>query len=65
VDAAARVLARLDRLERLDRAGAPPAAVLSELRELAAEAEIWARCEGDERALGAALELRRKAEGMS
>jgi hypothetical protein len=65
VDAAARLLARLDRLERLDRAGAPAAEVLSELRELAAEAETWARGEGDERALGAALELRRRTEGMS
>jgi hypothetical protein len=65
VDAAARLLARLDRLERLDRAGAPAAEVLSELRELAVDAETWARGERDERALSAALELRRRTEGMS
>ena len=65
MDAAARVLARLDRLERLDEAEAPPAELLAELRELAVEAEVWAREEGDRRALGAALELRRRAEGMS
>ena len=65
MDAAARVLARLDRIERLDDAGAPPAEILAELRELAVEAEAWAREEGDRRALGAALELRRWTEGMS
>ena len=46
-------------------AEAPPAEILAELRELAVEAEAWAREEGDRRALGAALELRRRAEGMS
>jgi hypothetical protein len=65
VDAAASVLARLDRLERLDGAGAPPAEILAELRELALEAEAWAREEGDRRAVRAALELRRRTEGMS
>jgi hypothetical protein len=65
VDTAAAVLARLDRLERLDGAGAPPAEILAELRELAFEAEAWARGEGDRRALEAALELRQRTEGMS
>jgi hypothetical protein len=65
VDAAARVLARLDRLDRLDGAGARPDEILAELRALVVEAEVWAREEGDRRALGAALELRRRAEGMS
>ena len=65
MDAAASVLARLDRLERLDAAGAPPAEILAELRELGLEAETWAREEGDGRALRAALRLRQRAEGMS
>jgi hypothetical protein len=65
VDAPASLLARVDRLERLDGAGAPPAEILAELRELAVDAEAWARKEGDQRALRAALELRRRTEGMS
>jgi hypothetical protein len=65
VDTAASVLARLARLERLDLARSPPSEILAELRELAEEAEAWAREEGDQRALRAALELRRRTEGMS
>ena len=65
MDAAVRVLARLDRLERLDGAGATPGELLAELRALAEEAENWAREEGDGRSLAAALELRRRTEGMS
>jgi hypothetical protein len=65
MDAAVRVLARLDRLEGLDGAGATPGELLAELRALAVEAETWAREEGDGRALAAALELRRRTEGMS
>jgi len=64
MDAAARVLARLDRIERLDHAGASSAELLAELGRLAVEAELWARAEGDARALGAALELRRRLEGL-
>jgi hypothetical protein len=64
MDAAVRVLARLDRLERLDGAGASPDELLDELRALAVEAETWARAEGDERSIAAALELRRRTEGM-
>lgn len=59
------VLARLERIERLDGAGAPSLVVLAELRELVAEAELWAREEGDARSLAAALELRRCTEGLS
>ena len=41
------VLARLERIEALDRAGAPPSALLPELHQLVREAEVWARCERD------------------
>jgi hypothetical protein len=57
MDEARAVLARLERIEALDRAGAPPAAVLSELRELVQEAEAWARRECDPRAEEAARAL--------
>jgi hypothetical protein len=39
------VLLRLDRIERLDRAHAPAAALLAELRALVDEADAWARRE--------------------
>ena len=39
----ARVLARLDRIDALDREGAPPGEVLAELRGLLREAEAWTR----------------------
>lgn len=65
MEAAARVLARLDRLERLDRSGATPQELAGELVALAADAEAWAREEGGERALDAVRELRRRTEGMS
>jgi hypothetical protein len=48
-------LDRLERIERLERSGAPPARLLEELRALLAEAEAWARTEGGdagERAVG-------------
>ena len=48
------VLARLERIEVLDRARGDPAAVLDELRELVREAEIWAKRERDPRAEAAA-----------
>jgi hypothetical protein len=54
MDEARAVLARLERIEALDRAGALPEEVLAELRHLVREAEEWARCEGDERAQAAA-----------
>ena len=41
------LLARLDRIEALDREGAPPARLLPELRALVREAEAWARRERD------------------
>jgi len=50
MDEARAVLARLDRIEALDREGAPPGALLEELRGLVQAAETWAKLEGDERA---------------
>jgi hypothetical protein len=50
MDEARAVLARLDRIEALEREGAPPGALLEELRGLVQAAETWARLEGDERA---------------
>jgi hypothetical protein len=64
MDAADRVLARLDRLERLEASRAPPDRLLAEISALAVEAEEWARADGDARALAAALELRSCVEGM-
>jgi hypothetical protein len=48
------LLARLDRIEALDREGAPPALLLPELRALVHEAEAWARRERDPAAEAAA-----------
>ena len=48
------LLERLGRIEALDREGAPPAALLPELRALVHEAEAWARREGDPAARAAA-----------
>jgi hypothetical protein len=57
MDEARAVLERLDRVETLERAGADPATLLGELRELVREAEAWARRERDGRALAAARRL--------
>ena len=46
MDEATAVLERLARIETLDAAGAPPAALLAELRALLGEAEAWSRLEG-------------------
>jgi hypothetical protein len=53
VDEARAVLERLGRIEALERQGAPPRALLDELRELVTEAEAWARLERDARARAA------------
>jgi hypothetical protein len=50
MDEARAVLARLDRIEALEREGAPPGVLLDELRGLVQAAEAWVRLEGDERA---------------
>jgi hypothetical protein len=53
MDEARAVLGRLERIEALERTGAPPRALLDELRALVVEAEAWARVDGDERAKAA------------
>ena len=63
-DPATRVLERLDRIEALDRARAPAAMLIDELRQLVLDAEQWAKREGDGRAGAAVQRLRREAEGM-
>jgi hypothetical protein len=51
------VLARLERIEALEREGADVPSVLAELRELVREATEWAECECDARASAAAAAL--------
>jgi hypothetical protein len=51
------VLARLERIEALDREGAAVLSVLAELRELVREAAEWAERECDPRAREAAAQL--------
>jgi hypothetical protein len=53
MDEARAVLARLDRIERLTAADAPPDELLPELHELAREALAWARRERDPAAAAA------------
>ncbi|HEY3017276.1 MAG TPA: hypothetical protein VGJ23_00450 [Gaiellaceae bacterium] len=62
MDEARAVLARLDRIEALEREGAPPGVLIEELRGLVQEAEAWARLEGDVRAAGA---VERCAEALA
>jgi hypothetical protein len=57
VDEARAVLARLERIEALERRGAPAGELLAELAELAREAAMWAEREGDPRARAAAAAL--------
>ena len=49
------MLARLERIEALERAGSPAAVLLEEVRALLGEAEVWVRAEpgGTERASAA------------
>lgn len=58
MDEARSVLARLDRIESMQRAHAEPAELLEELRALVREAEEWARMEGGDTGLEAAARLR-------
>ncbi|HEY2311945.1 MAG TPA: hypothetical protein VGH46_12630 [Gaiellaceae bacterium] len=51
------VLARLERIEALEREGAGVASLIAELRELVREAGVWAERERDPRALEAAAAL--------
>jgi hypothetical protein len=61
MDEARAVLARLERIEELERAQAAPDVLLGELRELVREAEDWARRERDPRAEAAARRLAERA----
>lgn len=58
------LLRRLRRIEELDRAAAPAGQLLDELRALVAEAEEWARREGDGRAADA-VDRCREALGVT
>ena len=51
------MLARLERIEALEREGASVPSLLAELRELVLEASAWAEREGDPRAREAAAAL--------
>ena len=53
MDEAHAVLERLNRIESLEHAGAPPGELLAELRLLVREAEAWARRERDHEAQAA------------
>jgi hypothetical protein len=58
------VLARLERIEALEREGAGVNLLLAELRELVREASEWAERERDPRACEAAAALRGSHEGL-
>lgn len=57
MDEARAVIERLDRIETLEREGAPPETLLAELQALVREAEAWVRLDGDERAEAAVAAL--------
>ena len=61
MDEARAVLARLERIEALERTRGDPALLLAELHELVTEAEAWARRERDPGALEAAQRLAERA----
>jgi hypothetical protein len=58
MEEARRVLERLERIDALERAAAPPAELLAELRGLLRDAEAWVRLEGGDAADDAVLRLR-------
>ena len=58
VDESKAILQRLERIERLDREGAPPAELVDELRALLVEAEAWSRAEGGDAGARAVEDLR-------
>jgi hypothetical protein len=59
VDEPEAVLRRLERIEELDRRGAPAAELVAQLRGLVAEAEAWSRREGGDAGARAVDGLRR------
>ena len=62
MDESSAVLRRLERIEALDRAGAPPSDLVDELRALLVDAEAWSRAEGGDEG-AKALEVLRAALG--
>jgi hypothetical protein len=52
------VLERLQRIEALDRAGAPAADLVEQLRGLLVDAEAWSRTEGGDAGARAVEDLR-------
>jgi hypothetical protein len=58
VEEARAVLERVERIQALDRMGAEPSALVSELRELVREAEAWTRVEGGDAEERAVARLR-------
>ena len=62
MDESRAVLARLERIELLDREGAEPSVLVDELRALLLEAESWSRREGGDAAKRAVEDLRSALE---
>jgi hypothetical protein len=62
MDESEAVLARLERIEALDRAGAEPGEIVAELRVLVEEAVAWSRVEGGGAGEEAVDELRKAVE---
>jgi hypothetical protein len=62
VDESRAVLARLERIEALDRRGVDPRVLVDELRALLVEAEAWSRREGGNAGERAVDDLRRALE---
>jgi hypothetical protein len=58
VDESSAILERLERIEALDRAGAPASDFVEELRALLVDAEAWSRQEGGDAAAEAVAALR-------
>lgn len=58
MDESEAVLARLERIEALDRCGAEPVEIVAELRALVAEAMSWSRAEGGDAGERAVEQLR-------
>ena len=57
------VLERLERIETLDRTGAPPIEIIAELRALLEEATAWSRVEGGDAGQRAVGDLRSALAG--
>ena len=58
MDESRAILERLERIEALDREGAPPGELIAELRALLGEAESWARADGGDAGARAVEDLR-------